>query len=889
MEMLAAPALTPTMSGQTRPTRFAALGLDEIIKQALERFPSRTAVCTGERGTVTYREFADAARVMMRRFEEEGVRAGDAVVVKLGHSLELATVILATQLASIVYVPVDPNESEERLTHIVRSTGAKAIVNRGDGGSLRVEPLAAKDAGNAPVLDIAYIMHTSGSTGVPKGVPVSRGALLNLIDWYIDMTGFSEHTSISQLTRPTFDVSVPEFLVPFVTGGAIVLPSTSLLTQVNRTIEFLQQSHTQIVQLVPTLLRRFLGALEQLPDLAARFKSLKYMVCAGEALPESLARRFYAMFPAATLLNGYGPTECCVYVSCYRCPHNAPGLPMFIGKPVPNVDFYVLDDGQESVGWEREGELWIGGAQTSPAYVADEVQSNLRFARMRTVHGHQVLYRTGDYVVASRGHGLRFVGRRDDQIKYRGVRLEKGEITIVLDGTGLCADSAVIVVERDDESAQELACFVTPATADVETLKERLRIALPADRVPKLVLAIAALPHTPNGKLDQRALKATASDALNAGDAKRSDSSSTGQVAQVSLESLLEAIRTVTGFQASKETLPNECGIDSLSFLDIQLSLARGGLEFAQDVYHQQDLTIGGWASRIKPIEHGSAKSAHAKRSEALGTKFSDELLAIVRHIESRAPDTVTLHSSLVAMKNVPASELETRLLEAIERLSATSTVLFPAFTWSYPSSRCFHWQQTKSETGVLADLVMRALSGGRTKHPVYSMVVVGPRKTELCDAEYWSGSAFGDDSIFGTVSRLGGLLVGLGVSAITHVHRCELLANVPYVKSVELRGLADFGQGPMDIPSAVYIRDIKGRPEYSFLAHDVRRDMEELGDTLHELPIAGSYARLVDVKDMESRLVAAMRRDPYSFLYEAGRSEAKKAYPTGYRIGRIA
>ena len=183
----------------------------------------------------------------------------------------------------------------------------------------------------------------------------------------------------------------------------------------------------------------------------------------------------------------------------------------------------------------------------------------------------------------------------------------------------------------------------------------------------------------------------------------------------------------------------------------------------------------------------------------------------------------------------------------------------------------------------------MRELGAPRTKHPTYSMAVIGPKMDEFSAVDWWRRSPFGDESIFGVVGGLGGLVMGLGTSSFTYVHRCELLANVPYMKTVNLQGLVDFGEGPLDVPTSVYVRDIEGRPEYSFLAHDTSRDLTELRDVLRELPIAQTYARIVDVRDMEHLLEAAMRVDPYGFLFGHTRASAEKAYPRESRMKKIA
>ncbi|KLK89434.1 peptide synthetase [Microvirga vignae] len=871
-------SLVPTLSGPRRPLRFGHDKIADVIAETLDKFPSNTAVRTNENGDVSYRELGTSASSLMGRFEAIGIRPGEAVIVKLPRSVDLVTVILATQLLGVAFVPVDPSDSDQRLDHIIRNTNANAIVSQDPSGSMRVERVPTPSGINSVFSSIAYIMHTSGSTGIPKGVPVSQAALLNLVDWYIDMINFSESASIAQLTRPAFDFSIPEFFVPFLTGGTIVLPTTQLQAQIIQTIEFLIQSGTNVIQMVPTLLRRFLGTLERLPSITERFTDLEYVVCNGESLPDSLRRRFYSLLPSATLINSYGPTECCVAVSYHYCPRGDEDLPMFIGKPECNIDFFVLDEAQSNVGVEVEGELWVGGVQTSQRYVADEVQSKLRFVPYMTANGEQVLYRTGDYVMASKEHGLRFVGRKDDQIKFRGIRLEKGEITSAIDRTALCADSELVVVDRDDDMGQELVCMVTPASADVDEVHRRLSEALPNDRVPRLIVPLVELPFTANGKLDQRALERTAKEALRA-NVKRA-AAQAGNATESPLDHLLAAIEAFTGRRVLPSLTARECKIDSLNFLEIQLKLAEAGLMFGEDVYQEQDLSLEEWARRTQPIDR-SGSQAGATGQSGHAAQFRDEVAQIIEYVETRAPSTIVLHSSLVALRNVPANEVASILLETIERVSATSTVLLPAFTLSYCSTQRYHWTKTKSETGVLADLVMRQLPAGRTKHPAYSIVVTGPRMQELCKTNWWKCSPFGDDSIFGEISRSAGLIIGLGTSNFTHVHRCELLAGVPYSKTINLRGLADFGGGPIDVSTEVYIRDIKGRPEYSFLAHDTTRDVREMRDVLREFAIAGTYARVVDARDMESKLVSVMRTEPYGFLHERARVEAQHAYPS--------
>ncbi|WP_339073064.1 AMP-binding protein [Sinorhizobium meliloti] len=877
MEVLTKQPLKPTLSGPCRAPRFGHDQFADVIKKTIEKFPSNIAVRTSDGGAIRYSELWASASDLVRQLEAANIIPGDAVILKLPRSVDLVSAILATQVLGVAFVPVDPHETDERLRNILINTKASAIVDQDPAGSIRVACLQATSGKQPAYPDISYIMHTSGSTGVPKGIPVSQAAVLNMIDWYIDMFDFSDGTTISQLTRPTFDPSIPEFFVPFATGGTISLPSTELRGQIVQTIEFLIHSRTNVIQTVPTLLRRFLGTLERLPYLAEQFSSLRYVLCGGEALPDSLRRRFYAILPKATLINSYGPTECCVAVTYHYCPHDDVDLPMFIGKPVCNTDFFVLDEDLSDVGLEIQGELWVGGAQTPRNYVADEIETRQRLVPFMTTNGEQLLYRTGDYVVASEEQGLQYVGRRDDQIKYRGVRLEKGEITSAIDRTGLCADSAVVVVNKDEDKGQELVCVVTPASVDAAEVARRLADALPRDRAPRLVVPLAELPFTANGKLDQHALERTAKEAIQV-DVKAS-APLLGHSTGAPLDQLLRAIHAVTGRWMLPSSIARECDLDSLRFLEVQLRLAETGLMFCADLYQQQELSLHEWAKGIQLIGYFNSNSKVTGKGRKF-RQFKDEFAQLLGYVETLAPSTIVLHSSLAELRDLTADEVASVLLEGIERISEFSTVILPAFTWSYCSTRRFHWTKTKSETGVLADLVMRELAAERTKHPVYSTVVTGPRTQELCETDWWKCSPFGDDSIFGFVSRLGGVVMGLGTPVATHVHRCELLARVPYMKSSNIDGIADFGAGPINISSPIYIRDVVGTPEYTFLARDVARDVHELKEVTHEFALGGTYARLIGVSDMEAILVRSMRREPYGFLREEHQKMAERAYP---------
>ena len=253
-------------------------------------------------------------------------------------------------------------------------------------------------------------------------------------------------------------------------------------------------------------------------------------------------------------------------------------------------------------------------------------------------------------------------------------------------------------------------CAGNPAAADGSVA---------GGRVPGLVLALAELPHTRNGKQDSRALESVAKDALSGLDTGRFDDAETDGGAP--LDCLLRAIRSVTRKAVTPQTVVEECGIDSLSFLEVQLSMAERGLRFSDDAYHNQDATIDQWAGSMRRIEIDAAVPSPAYITGAQGQdthRFRADITKVIEHVEAQSPPTVTLHSSLLSIKHIAARDLGIILLQAIERLSASTTVLLPTFTLSYCNGRYYHWRETKSEAGVLGDLVMRELPAIRQNIP---------------------------------------------------------------------------------------------------------------------------------------------------------------------------
>jgi acyl-coenzyme A synthetase/AMP-(fatty) acid ligase len=241
---------------------------------------------------------------------------------------------------------------------------------------------------------------------------------------------------------------------------------------------------------------------------AGRCASLRHVVCSGEALPPALVRRFYDRFAGPVVLtNLYGPTEAAVDVSCWTCPRDGADGVVPIGRPVWNTALYVLDAALRPVPVGIPGELYIGGVQVARGYQGRAAMTAARFVPDPfSVQGGARLYRTGDRARWRADGAIEYLGRLDDQVKVRGFRIELGEIEAVLRQARGVADCAVVV--REDETGDRRLVAYIVGEAEAEALRDRLRRSLPEYMLPAAFVALDALPLSPNGKLDRRALPA---------------------------------------------------------------------------------------------------------------------------------------------------------------------------------------------------------------------------------------------------------------------------------------------------------------------------------------------------------------------------------------------
>ncbi|MFF2806328.1 amino acid adenylation domain-containing protein [Streptomyces sp. NPDC058000] len=488
--------------------------LHHLVARQAARTPQAPAV-RFEGATLTYRELDEAAGRLAHRLRELGVTRGRFVAVLLERSAELVIGLLAVLKAGGGYVPLSPEDPDERVRELIedarptvvlttgaaaaRLAGTGAVVECVDGHERRwADRPATGPSDAAGPSDPAYVIFTSGSTGRPKGVVVPHRAISNRLLWMQAEYQLRSGERVVQKTPATFDVSVWEFFWPLITGAVVVLARPGGHREPRYLAELIAREEVSTVHFVPSMLRAFLDTLDD-RDLA-RCAPLSRVFCSGEALDSALQRHCLARLDV-DLFNLYGPTEAAVDVTSWHCRDDGrEAVP--IGRPIANTETHVLDRHRQPVPVGVTGELYLAGDCLADGYHGQPELTAERFPRLTRRDGTGVrLYRTGDLARWTPDGVLEYVGRVDHQVKIRGMRVELGEIEEVLVRHPAVRGCAVLL------TADRLTAYLVGADApDTAGCAAFLKQRLPAHMVPSAWHWIDRLPLTPNGKVDRNAL-----------------------------------------------------------------------------------------------------------------------------------------------------------------------------------------------------------------------------------------------------------------------------------------------------------------------------------------------------------------------------------------------
>ena len=482
----------------------AGPGVVARVATVVTHRPEALAVAAPD-ATLSYAQLWGRALALAQRLRSAGLGSDEPVALCLPRSAELVVGALGILAAGGCYVALDPAQPHERLRFATADSGARMVVAGSEAtwcppGVLVLAPASgAEPAARAPVYadphEPAYAVYTSGSTGEPKGVLVEHASLLNLVDWHQRAFGLTFADRSTLLASPGFDASIWE-LWPCLTAGASVhVPPEALKTDPGALRDWLVGTGITVCFL-PTPLAETVLELAWPPDAPLRF-----LLTGGDVLhhrpPPGLP---------FTLVNNYGVAEGAVVstsgVVAPEC--DADPVPPSIGSAIDGVHLTVVDETGDAVAAGQPGELVISGVSVARGYLGRPELDRARFSGS----GSERAYRTGDLVRARPDGELEYLGRIDDQIQVRGVRVEPGEIAAVLNRHPAVESSVVLASGRGD------AAFLTGYVVAADTqqpepaeLQAHLRQRLPEHMIPRDFVLLDALPTTANGKVDRTALR----------------------------------------------------------------------------------------------------------------------------------------------------------------------------------------------------------------------------------------------------------------------------------------------------------------------------------------------------------------------------------------------
>lgn len=526
-EMLSADELIRLAAVNDTAMPLPATTLSALVADQARKTPDAPALADAN-WQFSYREMRQQVVALAQLLRQRGVKPGDSVAVALPRSVFLTLALHGIVEAGAAWLPLDTGYPDDRLRMMLEDARPSLLIASEDQlarfsdipgleSLCYQQPLAVAD--DAPLAlskpdHTAYIIFTSGSTGRPKGVMVGQTAIVNRLLWMQDRYPLSADDVVAQKTPCSFDVSVWEFWWPFIAGAQLVMAEPEAHRDPQAMQQFFAHYGVTTTHFVPSMLAAFVASLDA--DSVAACRTLRRVFCSGEALPTELCREWERL-TGAPLHNLYGPTEAAVDVSWYPAcgPELAAvtGSSVPIGGPVWNTGLRILDAAMRPVPPGVAGDLYLTGIQLAQGYLGRPDLTASRFIADPFAPGER-MYRTGDVARWLANGAVEYLGRSDDQLKIRGQRIELGEIDRAMSAlpdvaqavSHACVFNQAAATGGD---ARQLVGYLVSDSGlplDTAALKARLAEQLPPHMVPVVLMQLADLPLSANGKLDRKAL-----------------------------------------------------------------------------------------------------------------------------------------------------------------------------------------------------------------------------------------------------------------------------------------------------------------------------------------------------------------------------------------------
>jgi len=503
---------------------------------------------------MTYRALEEASNQLAQFLRAAGCEHGDRVGFLMPKQPMAVVAMLGALKAGAIYVALDPGGPKARLARVLEVSDCRCILTAGQVGPLLADTLATAALQRRPMIgwlddapwsgidppdfdlqdlaaysttepffppaknhagsdaDVALLLFTSGSTGLPKGVMVTHQSIIAFLRWAMQYFEIDATDRVSQHPPLQFDISTLDIHATLWAGGQVHLVPSELNLLPHKLAQFIREGELTQWFSVPSMLNLMANF-----DVVRQgdFPALRRVLFAGEVLPTPTLIYWMRRLPHVSFTNLYGPTETTIsssYYSVPRCPVNEQE-PIPIGTACAGEELLILDEDLRPVATGATGELYIGGVGVSPGYWRDQERTRGAFiADPRSADPQQRIYKTGDLVRCDENGLVHFLGRADMQIKSRGYRIELGEIEAALHSLPDLRESAVVAIQSEGFERWQICCAYAPAperSVAPEGLRKALATLVPTYMLPARWMRYDALPKNPNGKIDRSLLKAT--------------------------------------------------------------------------------------------------------------------------------------------------------------------------------------------------------------------------------------------------------------------------------------------------------------------------------------------------------------------------------------------
>ena len=477
----------------------------------LDTNPEKIAFCIEEE-FYTYKQLKDEINKIRQEIKNNNPEK-NPIGLMTNDDLTTYASIWAIWIEGYSYVPIHPKQPKERNLEIIDLAKCSLLLNSKDESiSLSISTLFTSLIDNCSNelsinevsdLEIAYILFTSGSTGEPKGVPISRANVSSFVDSFLSV-GFklSSDDRFLQSFDLTFDVSVQCFIIPLIFGASIyTIPHHCI--KYSYVYGLLEDHKITFATMAPSMVRYLQPYFDEL-----NLTELKYSILTAEASVTALVDDWSKCIPNAKIYNFYGPTEATIYCTYYQYQSNHPnpeinGI-LTIGQPMKGIISLLIDDNNQPVSGSQKGELCISGGQVTEGYLSNSEKNKSSFIELLIDGINKRFYKTGDICFMEQGH-LMYIGRADHQVKIQGYRVELSEIEFHV-RQAIQGKNAVAVPYQHISQTTEIALFIEDQTSDEVGIKQYLKQKLPTYMIPSKFIFQKEFPLNSNGKIDRKSL-----------------------------------------------------------------------------------------------------------------------------------------------------------------------------------------------------------------------------------------------------------------------------------------------------------------------------------------------------------------------------------------------